>query len=209
MVNFLAIKNSQHPDFTAVINIYEEAFPPSERVATSLVEQRIDNGDYQLFVSYQENQVAFMAILSPIRDTQFILLAYIATQTSFRNQGIGSKFLDYLLLKLRQEEKYLLLEVENPQYGNEQQLRKRRLNFYRRMGAQQLKDIRFVIPPLSRKSPVEMLLMIAPPYREKVLSQQMVKKLITWLFVEGYQGSPKSPLLTELLKGIGEIIELA
>ncbi|MGC1246227.1 MAG: GNAT family N-acetyltransferase [Spirulinaceae cyanobacterium] len=208
MVKFVAFENSQDPDFTAVINIYQEAFPLSERIANSWVKQRIDNGDYKLFVGYQEKLVAFMAILSPITDTQFVLLAYIATQANYRNQGIGSKFLNYILPKLQQQEKYLLLEVENPQYGDDPQLRERRLNFYRRIGAQQLKNVRFAIPPLAENSPVEMLLMIAPPYHQKSLSEKIVKKMITWLFVVGYQGSPDSTLLTELLNEVEEIVEL-
>ena len=208
MVDFVTFHNSQHPDFTAVIDIYQEAFPASERIPVPLIETRVNNTDYQLFVGYQESQVVFMAILCNIADTQFVLLAYIATQKSFRNQGIGSEFLNYILPKLKQEEKYLLLEVENPQYGENPELRNRRLNFYLRMGAQQLKDVRFAIPPLEESLPVEMLLMIAPHFPDKVLSGKIVKKIITWLFIEGYRGSPHSNLLAELIKSVDSIVEL-
>lgn len=208
MIDFVIFEDSQHPDFTAVIDIYQEAFPASERIPIPLVKTRINNADYQLFVGYQKSQVVFMAILCNIADTKFVLLAYIATQERFRNQKIGSKFFNYILPRLKQEEKYLLLEVENPQYGENPQLRNRRLNFYRRMGAQQLKDVRFAIPPLEGSLPVEMLLMIAPHFPEQVLSGKIVKKIITWLFVEGYRGSPHSILLAELIKTIEPIVEL-
>jgi ribosomal protein S18 acetylase RimI-like enzyme len=114
---FYKLKDVESSDFQAAIEIYEEAFPDRERVANSLVAERIKNHTDQLFVSQAENRIVFMAILcEPILE-DFVLLGYIATHPGFHNRGIGSDFFVYVLEFLKKESKYLLLEVEDPKSG--------------------------------------------------------------------------------------------
>jgi ribosomal protein S18 acetylase RimI-like enzyme len=207
MIEFYELRDIDCPDFQAAIEIYEAAFPPSELIAIDVFSKRVDRGDYQLWVCQQDNRVAFMAILcQPIVD-RFVLLGYIATHPDYRNKGIGSDFFETILPKLQQQSQSLLLEVENPNDGDDRALRQRRVNFYRRLGAKTLKNVRYILPALSGGEPTEMILMVAPAREGDRISGEEVRQLITELYTIFYDCQPDDPLLQQSLHGIGEWVE--
>lgn len=208
MVTFVQLQDSQHPDFPAVIDLYEGAFPPSTKIVTPLAIARIERNIYQLFVGYEASQVVFMAMFYSLRDSEFVLLAYIATHPVYRGQGIGSTFLRQTVDRLQRDSKYLLLEVKNPDFGDDKALRQRRVNFYRRIGARMMKGVRFVPPILSSDPPAELILMIAPTYRESVLPGRLVAQLIAQLYIEGYEGNLEVLQQQSFFRTIGDVVEL-
>ncbi len=207
-MKFYTIREIDCPDFQAAIEIYQAAFPPSELIPIDVFARRVDRGTYQLWVCQQDNRIAFMAILcEPIAD-RFVLLGYIATHPDYRSQGIGSDFFSEILPKLQQRSQSLLLEVENPNDGDDLPLRQRRVNFYRRLGARELQNVRYILPALSGGEPTEMILMVAPAEEGDRILGEEVRRLIIELYVRFYDRSPDDPLLQLSLEGIGEWVEL-
>jgi ribosomal protein S18 acetylase RimI-like enzyme len=207
MTEFYQIRDIDCSDFQAAIEIYEAAFPPSELIPVDVFSRRVDRGIYQLWVCQQDNRVAFMAILcKPIAD-RFVLLGYIATHPDYQSRGIGSDFFSTVLPQLQQQSQSLLLEVENPNDGDDRALRQRRVNFYRRLGAKTLNNVRYILPALSGGEPTEMILMVAPAGESDRISGEEVRKLITELYVIFYDRSPDDPLLHLSLQSIGEWVE--
>ncbi|MGB3557444.1 MAG: GNAT family N-acetyltransferase [Geitlerinemataceae cyanobacterium] len=205
---FYRVKEIESSDFQAAIEIYEKAFPDRERVTISSLVDRIRSNTYQVFVKKEDNRVIFMAVLcKPILE-EFVLLGYLATHPDFRNRGLGTLFVNDTLEKLRSRSQYLLLEVEDPHIGFDTELKQRRVNFYRRLGAKQLKNVRYILPPLSGGESTEMILMLAPQYPANRILGERVKQLITQLYLTFYDRQIDDPLLRSIWQTIGESVEL-
>jgi len=112
-------------------------FPPIEQKPLPLLLELCQAGRYCGYGFYEGRQLlgyAFFALPSHQRD---ILLDYLAVVPQLRNQGLGSQFLAMIVTELGDRYRALLLEVEDPAYGEDeadQELRRRRIGFYLRNG---------------------------------------------------------------------------
>ncbi len=205
-IRFEQIPTSTHPATAPALAIYEAAFPLSEQIPRPKVEERIDRGIYQLWVGQRGEEVLFMAILYSLRDSDLMLLGYIATHPQARNQGIGSRFFKQVIERLQEGDHYLLLEVELPTPA--EPMTQRRYEFYRRLGARFLQDVRYILPPLSGGEPTEMCLAIAPAYKTPTLGCDRVRQLLCQLFQEVYERPLSDPLLQACLETVPETVYL-
>jgi GNAT superfamily N-acetyltransferase len=206
MVRFSEIKDINHKDFEEAIRIYEESFPSNERQFKDTIKKRIKGNLYQMFIGRLKDKVVFMALLYPLKNTDFVLLDYMVTEENFRNKGIGTNFIKNILEEIAS--KYLILEVENPRCGNNKEQRERRVKFYKRLGAKEMKNVRYILPPLSGNIPTEMILMILPNYGEGKIDGHIVKKLIIQLYKELYGRNEDDVLLNSFINKINNHIEL-
>ena len=206
MVKFSEIKDINHKDFEEAIKMYEESFPSNERQSIDTIKKRIKENLYQMFIGRLKNEVVFMALLYQLKNTDFVLLDYMATEENFRNKGIGTRFIKNILGKITP--KYLILEVENPNYGNNREQRERRVNFYKKLGAKEMKDVRYILPPLSGNIPTEMILMVLPEYGGGKMDSSLVKKLIVQMYEELYDRNENDDLLNSFVNDIKNPVEL-
>jgi hypothetical protein len=206
MVKFSKIKDISHTDFTEAIRIYEESFPSNERQSIDAIKKRIEENLYRMFIGRLKDRVIFMALLYPLKNTDFVLLDYMVTEEKFRNKGIGTKFIKNILKEITPN--YLIFEVENPNYGNNKKQREKRANFYKRLGAKEMKDVRYILPPLSDNIPTEMILMILPKYGKGKMSSGLVKKLIIQMYEELYDRNENDDILNSFINDIKNSIEL-
>jgi GNAT superfamily N-acetyltransferase len=206
MVKFSEIREASHKDFKEAIKIYEESFPSNERQSTDTIKKRIEKNLYKMLIGRSKDKVVFMTLLYPLKNTDFILLDYMVTDEIFRNKGVGTKFIKNILKKI--SSKYLILEVENPRYGNNKEQRERRVNFYKRLGAKEMKDVRYILPPLSGNIPTEMILMVLPEYGRGKMDSSLVKKLIIQMYKELYDRNENDDLLNSFVNDIKNPVEL-
>ncbi|MBP0001891.1 MAG: GNAT family N-acetyltransferase [Cyanobacteria bacterium SID2] len=205
-IQFSQLDDINSEDCSIALDIYEEAFPPEERVRRDKVIDRIAKGVYELWIGKDGDRVVFMTILYNLQQSDLVLLGYIATDAAYRNLGIGSTFLQDVLNHLKPLDRYLLIEMEHP--DNDDGMARRRLEFYRRIGAKLLENVRYILPPLSGDRPTEMLLAIAPGYRTETLDRLRVRHLLTQLYVEAYDRSIEDPLLHLCLSSVPETVRL-
>jgi GNAT superfamily N-acetyltransferase len=211
MLKFIEIKDVNHNDFKKAMKIYTESFPPNERQPVCTVRKRVKERLYRMFVGTLENKVVFMALLYPLKGTKFILLDYMATDTTFRNKGIGAKFVKNLLSELKDDisKEHIILEVENPKHGDNKENRKRRIEFYKRLGAREIKNVRYVLPPLSGNTPTKMMLMILSKSNNKrTIDGNLVKRLITQIYRELYNRGKTDIFLNSFIHQVGDSVEI-
>lgn len=194
MIKYSQIKEINGEYFTQAIEIYDLAFPDNEKLSVTVLKENIKQKKLILLVGEENSQVVFMAILCPLLHTDFILLSYVATDENHRGKGIGKNFMEYLAIELKQKQQFLLLEVENPFIGDNQEIKQRRVNFYQRLGAKTLQNIRYLLPKLSQENAPEMILMIYPEYLQTWISGSLVKKLIYSIYEHFYQQPEHSNL---------------
>ena len=190
------------------MEIYTEAFPASERHSVTVISDRIKDGLSKLYVASENNEITFLALLWPLKTTEFILLDYIATKATQRGKGIASAFLSALREKLVAANQYLILEVEDPKFGDRQSEKEKRVTFYKRHGAKQLEGVRYLLPPLDGTIPTEMILMMFPEFRSEEIVGATVKSVIIQIYRELYGRGEDDTLLNTFVHDIGDRIKL-
>jgi hypothetical protein len=71
-----------------------------------------------------------------------------------------------------------------------------------------MKNVRYILPPLSGSESTEMILMLAPEYPKNRIAGEQVKQLMTQLYVKFYDRRLDDPLLRSSWQTIGEFVEL-
>jgi len=132
----------------------------------------------------------------------------MAVKEGYRNKGIGTKFMKNIFDILGFKNKYLLLEVENPNYGDNIKLKKRRVEFYKRHGARELKGVRYILPPLMGGTSTEMILMIMSGYNGDKIYGELIKDIIMKIYKELSNRDKDDPYLNSFIHDIPSIIEL-
>lgn len=207
-MEFTVVTNIENRDFDSAMDIYSGAFPPNERQQLKVVKERVKRGLNQIYVGRIGSDIVFMALLWPLKNTDFILLDYMAISPTYRGKNIGSHFLQNMRKILEDNKKYFILEVENPEYGENKEERQKRLTFYKRNGAKELKDVRYILPPLQGSIHTEMILMIFPGYNNGKINAELVKNLIIQIYKELYNRDAKDTILRHWLFDTKAQIEL-
>lgn len=207
-MEFIQIHQTDTSEFNDAMKIYAEAFPANERHAVSIIGERVRRGLNILYVGSLNNEIAFLALLWPLQKTDFILLDYIATKNNHRSKGIASAFLEKLRTELVNNQKHLIIEVENPKFGDNPREKERRVTFYKRHGAKELEGVRYLLPPLDGSTPTEMILMIFPEYEGENIRSVTVRNVITQIYHELYGRQEDDALLNKFVHEIGETIKL-
>ena len=208
MIKFYENNDTNHEDFKEAIKIYNESFPANERHADSVIKERVEKGLSRLFIGRVESKVVFMALFWPLRNTKFILFDYVAVKKNYRNEGIGTKFVENIFDTVKAEDAYFILEVENPDYGNNREERTSRVEFYKRLKAKKMKDVRYILPPLSGTIPEEMILMVLSRDKKDKFSGELVKKTIIQIYKELYGRNEDDPLLKSFINNVPTEVEL-
>jgi len=210
MLTFHEIKDVSHNDFKEAMEIYIDSFPPSERHPVRVIEKRARDKLFKMFVGKLETKVVFMALLYPLKNTRYILLDYMATLKDFRNKGIGEKFMKILYKELENNNScdFIIFEVENPAYGDNREDKERRIEFYKRAGAKNLKDVRYVLPPLSGDVATEMMLMVLPKSCKKTIDGNTIKEVVIQIYRELYNRDRTDVLLRSFINQITSDVEL-
>lgn len=198
---------SDHPYYTPVITLYQNSFPACERQPESRVYERTLQGIYQITGALIDGKLAGMAICRDLKASSFILLDYLAIDHNQQGQSIGSQLFSHLVKNLP-DNKHLLMEVEDPRLGENQNERIKRVQFYIKNGAFILEDVNYLLPSLDGSSPTPMWLMIAPGTKESTLPRQIVRQLINQLYNENYLLEDEY-LLNIVTKDMPETIKLS
>ena len=207
-LQFDIVRDTTSPEFAAAMAIYLGAFPAAERHPVETIRQRVADGRSQLHIARSADQVAFMALLWPLADTDFILLDYLATAPRFRGGGIATRFMEDMRARMTTQGKNLVMEVEDPASGDNSEERRRRFELYRHMGARRLEGVQYLLPPLQGSKPTDMILMLFPGLPRNVLGGDQVRHLITRIYAELYGRGADDPLLERPLAQIQPRIEL-
>ncbi|MBK8989668.1 MAG: GNAT family N-acetyltransferase [Chloroflexi bacterium] len=155
------ITSSDDPAWPIWVELYLGCFPYDERVPVSyfldlftalaegermpehiwVMEQFPAGADPQETGSAN---VVGMAFTEFEPESALAFLWYIATKPGVRNQGYGTILYDYLAQTFqKQQAKVMLIEVEMPDAAEDPVVALRRINWYRRLGAQVIQGIRY------------------------------------------------------------------
>lgn len=154
------------------LDLYESAFPPEERVAVSTLlgylkdkETGGASGAHLLAALDPAGDLAGMAIYHELAEERVAFLWYLAVQPALRSGGMGAQIYRSILERLPRDFVMLIFDVEIPEHLSDpaaQALARRRIGFYRRLGARVLGGIRYRQQAADWHDPVPLHLMIHP-----------------------------------------------
>lgn len=208
-MEFKEINRVDSREFSEAMEIYAEAFPANERHPAPLIAERVRDGLSKLYVASSDDEITFIALLWPLKTTEFLLLDYMATKATHRGKGIASAFLTELAKKLSNSGQYLVMEVEDPKVGDRQNEKEKRVTFYKRHGAKVLEGVRYLLPPLDGTIPTEMILMMFPEHSGKEIGGPLIKSVIFQIYRELYNRQEDDALLGTFVHDIGDSVKLS
>lgn len=139
--------------------IYEVAFRPDQRTPLSQLQQGLTSGQMLLHRSSNKNGLLCFSVTNVLPSVA--LLAYLATDPNKRSSGIGSKHMKSLIAQVRADSPNLLgmfAEIESTREkgisDDEKKHRRRRLQFYQRLGFKRYKAV-YTIPSYDPNVPDE------------------------------------------------------
>jgi len=206
MVNFIEIRDITNKYFREAMKIYNDSFPSNERHPVNKIRKLLEESRYQMFVGCLERKIVFMALLYSLKGPNFILLDYMATHRHFRKLGIGNKFIE--TIKKTNSNNHIIIEVENPDYDNNKAQKEQRIDFYKGCGFKEMKNVRYVLPPLSRNTATEMNLMILPIKNIDKIDGEIIKKIVISIYEEIYDRYRDDKFLNSFIHDIDPKIDL-
>lgn len=114
----------------------KQDFSPGEYAPYSVLYEQLQEGIQEgLVFSEGEHDLAY-SICASSHENGYVLISLLAVFPEYRGQGIGTEFMEALCTKYK-EKQAILVEAERPensQTPEEQDFRKRRIDFYEKLG---------------------------------------------------------------------------
>jgi GNAT superfamily N-acetyltransferase len=178
--------------------IYEEAFPPRERMPLDEL-LGTGSGGRTVLALLDGGEVVGLASLDRIGTSPVALLEYFAVARGRRGGGLGQELWGAVIALAARPGLAVVLEVEDPAEPGtspaEADLRRRRIRFYERGGARVLPVSRYRVPDLAGAGDLPMLLMWASPTGGDPPTGGELDRLLRDVYKEAYGLAADHPLV--------------
>jgi ribosomal protein S18 acetylase RimI-like enzyme len=177
--------------FAALVSLYEEAIPPSERKPSTAIRAMIADSRYLVLLAQEHDQIVGFAISFQFPAGDLRLLEYMGVSGATRGRGLGSEMFRAVVAREHLGGRTLVLEVESD-HGPADDLhdRRRRKKFYRAMGCREVEGLAYLMPRIGPRRPPPMDLMV---YRRPQPDRLERRVLVAWLqdIYEHIYGAPR------------------
>lgn len=188
--------------FAPITELYERAFPPSERKPTAFLNDILACTDYVLLAATVAEEIAGFSVLY-VSNAGFGLLEYMAVNERLRGHGVGGKL-------FRETARHcpapMVLEVEAPDKGVDS-IEARRVEFYRRLGCRMVPQLCYRMPQLGAELPPPMRLMLTN-YAPDTIDKAQLGDWIGDIYSGVYGRSQSDPAVAEMLSPLPNRLDL-
>ncbi len=187
---------------SSCLEILRASIPPAEQLGEKRLRTLLGRDDYRMYALVEGANPVATSILYLPRSELFAFLDYMAVRSELRGRGLGSLLFRELVTIASTEKPdagYLIFEVddERKDSAGRYSVNRRRIEFYRRLGARMLSNVEYLFP--SPDGPgVPMRLMVYRLQAKNELSQQNLRAALENLFQE-IHGRKKDDSLLRLI----------
>jgi len=199
------------PSFDEFYSIYEESLPLRERKSKTRISALLSRPDYKTLLLKKNGVVIGFSMLFIAPSELFCLLEYMAIHSAHRNLGLGRE----LFLRTFQDlvsdggTLYGLLEVDSDrEQSDDQELRRRRERFYRRLGCLRIDGLSYLLPLPGDGPPPEMNLMVYLPHSQPAIPSRQIEQWLKVLYHKVYECSPDDPRIGQMMQCIADPVKL-
>lgn len=211
------IKNLTHEEFEELRNIYLSTFPLKNAKQLDGYINRIydmlryDNR-YHLYAALEDRSMIGISLLYVFENLKMALLDYMAITPNFQRGGIGRKlfeFTDNKFNHLIPDNIGMLLEVPKETVSDldERLRRKRRIQFYSRLGVKVLRGVNYLLPIQIDGDVEEMYLMIKLSKKITWIPKKSIANFINSIYSDLYEYR-KSDLLDKTIDNLPDHIDI-
>src|SRR5919106_883015 len=196
------IKNITHKEFDELSNIY----------LNHIYDMLKNDSRYHLYVAVNDNSMIGISLLYIFEHLKMALLDYMAVTPNYQRLGVGGKLFEFTnneLNRLLPDNIGMLLEVpkENVSNSDEWLRRKRRIQFYSRLGVKVLKDVNYLLPVQVDGYFEEMYLMIKLSKNITRISKKSIIAFIDSVYTDVYDYR-KDDLLRKTSANLPDVIDI-
>ncbi|MBU1418082.1 MAG: GNAT family N-acetyltransferase [Proteobacteria bacterium] len=200
------------PSFDEFYSIYEGSLPLRERKSKAQISAVISRPDYKTLLLKRNDVVIGFSMLFIATEESFCLLEYMAIHPVYRNSGLGRELFLHTFQNVVVSDhgaSYGLLEVDSDREQSEdQEMRRRRQRFYRRLGCFRIDRLSYLLPLPGEGPPPQMNIMVYPPDRFLTISKHQLKQWLKVIYNKVYDCCPDDPRITKMMKYIGDPVKL-
>ena len=201
------IEIDQKETLEEVFKIYETSFPANERQTLETLKIRLKEDKEVLFAAKINNEIVGIGFLFDLLGSDFLLLDYLAVKENHRGKQIGEWLFEFLKQYSLSRNKHLLMEVDDPDFGEDKLSKIKRIAFYEKNGAFWLKDVKYILPTLNGTNTTEQILMIAPYNSKNEFSGAEIKAFVELLYSELYGINSEDENLAKIIKSVSKKVD--
>jgi len=208
IVPITSVSDSAYADF---LRIYLESLPIHEQKSVSAIETMLSRKDYCIFLLKHEGNTIGFTIFFISKILKFVLLEYMAVDTSYRNQSFGSQLLRRSMEKVAKIYGLMPVVVEvdsDRELASDSDIRHRRQNFYNRLGFRRVKNLDYILPLLDEAVPPLMDIMIHLPTTDYSIGKEQIYTWLQEIYTCVYNRLSNDPRIEKMLKPLQSSLEL-
>jgi len=198
------LRSSSETEFSDLLNLYEEAFPDSERKSEVVLRRMLAVEQYYFLLATANDVTVGFAIVCVLSSGTAALLEYMAVAPSQRRRGIGAQIVLAAARAVNAPAVSLLLEVESDRIESSERVqRARRKQFYRSLGAREFSGLSWIMPPVTTTLPPAMEMMVLGPVASSIPREQLRQWLVD-IYVDVYGQSADDPRIEAMVADLPE-----
>jgi GNAT superfamily N-acetyltransferase len=211
------IENLTYEEFEELRNIYLSTFPLENAKQLDTYINHIHNmlgydNRYHLYAALEDGSMIGISLLYIFDNLKMALLDYMAVTPNFQRRGIGKKLFEFTNNEFNRcipDNIRMFLEVpkENVFDPDELLTRKRRIQFYSRLGVKLLRGVNYLLPIQIDGDVEEMYLMIKLSKNISWISKKNIANFINSVYSDLYE-CRKSDLLDKTINNLPDHIQI-
>jgi GNAT superfamily N-acetyltransferase len=211
------IENLTYEEFEELRNIYLSTFPLENAKQLDTYINHIHNilgydNRYHLYAALEDGSMIGISLLYIFDNLKMALLDYMAVTPNFQRRGIGKKLFEFTNNEFNRcipDNIGMFLEVpkENVFDPDELLRRKRRIQFYSRLGVKLLRDVNYLLPIQIDGDVEEMYLMIKLSKNISWIPKKNIANFINSVYSDLYE-CRKSDLLDKTINNLPDHIQI-
>src|SRR6266550_3469299 len=197
--------------FEDLYAIYCESIPLREQKSKADLAAMVPKPNYRLLLAQDDSGVVGFSIVFVAGSESFCLLEYMALDKSYRGRGVGVELFEETVGAVYRSHGAIpiLLEVDSDREPSPDHVqRRRRQNFYRRLGCRRIADCAYILPLSGENTPPEMDLFVYVPGPAPTIRRGEWEQWLKLIYRDVYGCSADDCRIAIMLDGVSDPIEL-
>lgn len=200
------------PTFREFYDIYAASIAAREQKPEAWICKMVRAPEYHVWVMKEGGHVTGFSILFLPPGEAFALLEYMAVAPEQRNRGVGSELFRQSMVRAEAaagRSVPVVLEVDSDREAcRDQKIRRRRQQFYRRLGCLRLADLHYILPLFGDGPTPEMDLMVYSTEPHRRLPKAQLEGWLRTIYRDVYHCPADDPRIARMLRDVPDPVPL-